>query len=132
MHSLVAMARPFGAQVNYRYHHGAVIGLGEHNAYALAIVRGAFQRKLWVGLAVRFAMRIIDRAFFQDLAHFAFINMAAIHAAAGMVGINNMRHIAMKRCRPPMVEILHQCQCSHQQQQRDKYNGSPVHVFSSI
>lgn len=62
---------------------------GEYDTYMLVVVGNSFQR-VRSSLIAFFNLAIIDRACFQYLFYLRFVDMAAIHTAAGMLAVNNI------------------------------------------
>jgi hypothetical protein len=92
---LFTITGPFGVEINNGDYHHTPFGGGENNAHLLAIVGNAFQRVFGIGPAGGLAFAVIDAALLQDLLHFRLINMAAIHAAPGMLGVNEVTGMAV-------------------------------------
>jgi hypothetical protein len=88
---------PIPIQVDDRDYHGAAFGSSENDADVLSIAGSAFQGVFGIGTAGGFAFGVVDATFLQDLGYLAFINMAAIHAAARMFGVNEGGRVANNR-----------------------------------
>ncbi len=62
------------------------------------VVGDAFKGVFGIGPGMQFAFAIVDIAGLQNFLHFAFVDMATSHAAAGMFGINEMRSMTIELC----------------------------------
>lgn len=92
---LLAIAVPFGAQVNDGDNHHTPFAGCKNYAYFLPIAGGAFERIFGIGAAGGFAFAVVDAAFFENFPHFGLVDMAAAHTATGMFGINEMTGVAV-------------------------------------
>jgi hypothetical protein len=91
------MADPFLSQVNDRNDDHIAVIRGKYDTYLLPVARGAFQRIFGVGTGGRFAFALIYPPLFKYFFHFLFIDMAAIHPATGMFGIDQLTVTSVKR-----------------------------------
>ncbi len=99
---LATVAGPVGIEVDDRDYHHAPAGGGEYDAYLLSVVGAAFEGIFWIGTGGGFTFPFVDAAGLEDLLHFAFVDMAAGHAAAGMFAIDELS-IAMAAVEPAIA-----------------------------
>jgi hypothetical protein len=92
---LLTIAAPVGIEVNNCDHYHTPFGRGENDTYLLPVAGGAFQCIFGIGPAGGFAFAVINTAFGQNILYFSLINMAAIHSATGMFGINKPAGVAV-------------------------------------
>ncbi len=95
MGGLFAIAGPFGIEVDDGDHHDFIRLGSEHNSNMLFIMGVPFQR-IRFPLVALFNLIVIDGALFQNLLHFRFIDMPAIHAATGMFGIDEVACLSVE------------------------------------
>jgi hypothetical protein len=75
-------------QVDAGYYFPGVIAFGNNNAQVLVFVAVAFVCVCWTRMAFGITLSLIDVVFNQHLFYFGFVNVAALHAAAGVFGVN--------------------------------------------
>ena len=93
--NLLTITWPLRIQINTGNHQHPVIFGCKDDPNVLFVVGDAFQG---IGLAPAIVLYliVIDHSFFQYLFYLAFINMPAVHAAAGVFGIKDMAGAAVK------------------------------------
>jgi hypothetical protein len=92
---LLTIAAPVGIEINNCDHHHTPFGGGKNNTYLLSVACGAFKRIFGIGTAGGLAFAVIDTAFGQNVLYFSLVNMAAVHSATGMFGINKLAGMAV-------------------------------------
>ena len=84
---LFAIAIPFSIEINYSYYNQFILLWRKHNAHMLFIMSNALK---WISLAsfIGLDFLCIQLSFLQNFEHFSFVDVPAIHPAAGMLAIN--------------------------------------------
>ena len=84
----MAIAFKLVAQIDAGNYFPGVIAFGNNNAQVLVLVTVALISVCWARMAIRITLPLVDIIFGQHFFYFGFVNVAAIHAAAGVFGIN--------------------------------------------
>lgn len=85
-YNLIAMTAPFILQIDNGNNYSATFGRCGNDAYLLPVVGSAFVSVFGIGPGIGIAFATVDMALLQYFFYFTFINMPAIHTAAGMFG----------------------------------------------
>lgn len=99
------MTGKFRIQIDDRYHCCGFIALREDDPHPLIIMGPAFQCIAGASCVLQITFFIIDGTAFHDLFHFLLRNMAAIHAATGMIAVLNKTGAPVE----PMVTVGLRC-----------------------
>jgi hypothetical protein len=84
----MAIAFKLVTKVNTGYYFPGVIAPGNYNAQVLVPVTVAFISISWAGVALKIALALVNIVFGQHFFYFGLVNVAALHTAAGMFGVN--------------------------------------------
>jgi hypothetical protein len=86
---------PFVIKVYDGDNHHTAFGGCENYTNLLPIVGSAFEGILGIGTAGGLAFAVVNASFFEYFFYFRLINVAAIHAATGMFGINKVAGVTV-------------------------------------
>jgi hypothetical protein len=92
---LPAITTPFRIEVNNSDHHHSPFGGSKNDTNLLPVAGISFQGIFRIGAAGGLAFAVVNAAVGQNFLHFSFINMAAVHSATGMFGINKLPRVAV-------------------------------------
>ena len=85
------MTGPFFFEVYNSYNYRFSGRNSEYDPNILAVGCISFQRELGFWFVSRITFSMVNSAFLQDLSYFIFCDHSAVHSAAGMFGINDLR-----------------------------------------
>lgn len=113
------MAGPFFTEINDGDHHHITLRGSKNDTHILPVAGSALEGVLGVGPCGGLALAVIDPALFENFSYFLFVDMAAIHAAACMFGIDQLVIASAKTLITSTITVFSVLPFENEQHQED-------------